>query len=86
MLEQHPVGQLRASHTHWPSEHRWPVEQAGALPHWHWPLDEQLSPVRLQSRQAWPLPPQLMVVRWVQVEPTQQPVSQLAAHPLQTPR
>lgn len=38
-----------------------------------------------QLTQSWPLPPHELVARGVHVEPTQQPVTQLAAHPLQVP-
>ena len=49
------------------------------------PEAEQLSALTAQFTQACPLPPHVVVARFVQVDPRQQPVVQLAAQPLQTP-
>ncbi len=82
---QHPSGQVVSSHTQRPPRQAWPKAHGPPPPHWHWPPGLHESPVAPQSTQAWPLPPQAFAARAVQVDPTQQPVAQLAAQPLHTP-
>ncbi len=54
---QHPVGQLVASHTHWPATQRWPATQLAPAPQRHWPIAQVSAPTP-QSRHAPPVGPQ----------------------------
>ena len=82
---QQPVGQLVASHTHAPPEHRWPTPQVGFIPHLQVPL-EQLSAPNPQLVQVPPaLPHSVAVGGLTQLRPEQHPVVQLAEEQLQLP-
>ncbi len=82
---QQPLGQLVASHTHWPDTQRSPVPHSAPLPHLHAP-PAQVSALALQEAQAMPEGPQAAVLSGeTQMLPLQHPVEQLVASQTQAP-
>jgi hypothetical protein len=72
--EQHPLGQLVASHTQSPPTHRCPSTQGLFPPQLHVPVDEQPSPeVALHATQAAPPAPHVETVCGWHVRPEQHP-------------
>ena len=70
---QHPEHD-RASHTHVPPAHHWPESQGGPAPHWHAPVEAQVSVVAgSQGAQAAPPAPHAWNARGAQRSPSQQP-------------
>jgi hypothetical protein len=84
---QQPLGHEAALHTHLPETQRWAALHAGAEPHEHAPVAEQLSArVASHPTQTAPPLPQLVSDGAMQVAPAQQPLGQLVAlQPLQCP-
>lgn len=87
MASQQPDGQLVASQTHAPPEHRWPIWQAAPAPHAQAP-EVQRSDLASHAAQLMPDAPHAVVdcaAALTQVLPEQQPVAQLAAVQVQVP-
>jgi len=85
---QQPLGHATTSQTQLPETQCRPELQAGLLPHWQSPADEQLSAlvVSQTAHPSPPLPQALTTGGVVQVLPEQQPLPQLPElQPLHTP-
>ncbi len=83
---QHPRPHETPSQTHAPLRHRWPVAHAGLLPHWHAPVEEQLSVSPAgHAAHAAPGAAHAAVESVVQTLPAQHPVGHDVASQTQAP-
>jgi hypothetical protein len=82
---QHPVAHEAALHTHAPPTHCWPAAHGAPLPHLHVPPLHVSASMGSHFTHALPAAPHASLLGAVHVEPSQQPVVQVAEQPEQVP-
>ncbi len=82
---QQPVGQEVLSQTQVLATQRWPTVQVAPVPQRQSPLAEQLSERASHATQVAPALPQVVMVRFEQMEPLQQPLGQEVASQMHRP-